>query len=366
MTDRRTTMGSPYMEWAKTRSHARFNLATSGILNVPLTEFPARLEELEITGGAGYGYDQLRQRLAAKTGVPIECVVQASGTSAANYLAMAACFEPGEEVLIEQPTYELLTNAALALGAHVRRFRRRFEDGFGVDPAEIRRSVTPATRLIVLTNLHNPSGVFTEPEILSEVGKIAQSNGARVLVDEAYRDLAFSRKPRTSFQLDPKTFVATSSLTKPYGLSGLRCGWILAEPGLSRRMWRLNDLMDASFSHLSERMSVIALDHLEQFAVRTRKLLEPNRRLLDKFLGSNPELGAVRPEFGTIVFPRLPRGDAAEFCALLRDRFETTVVPGQFFEMPGHIRIGIGGDTQTVESGLDRLGRALQDRFGQP
>jgi aspartate/methionine/tyrosine aminotransferase len=145
-----------------------------------------------------------------------------------------------------------------------------------------------------------------------------------------------------------------------YGLSGLRCGWVLAEPDLARRIWRLNDLMDASHVHTAERMSVIALDHLQQFAERTRKLLETNRRLLNRFLDSQENnLEVVRPEFGTIVFPRLMRGNAADFCKLLRDEFETTVVPGEFFEMPRHFRLGIGGDSETLAAGLKQLDAAL-------
>jgi aspartate/methionine/tyrosine aminotransferase len=359
MSELRSTSGSPYMEWAKTRSHARFNLATSGVASVPMSEFPVHIDELEMTGAAGYGYEELRKRLAAKAGVPIECVAQANGTSMANFLAMAACLEPGNEVLIEQPTYELLLNVARFLGARVRRCPRRFDDGFQLDPAEVRRNVTPATRLIVLTNLHNPTGVLVGNDLLREVGKIAREVGARVLVDEVYLDAAFSLAPQTSFHLGPE-FVVTSSLTKVYGLSGLRCGWVLAEPELARRIWRLNDLMDASHVHAAERMSVIALEHLEQFAERTKRMLETNRRLLDRFLDlqeNNIEL--VRPEFGTIVFPRLRHGSADDFCKLLLDQFETTVVPGKFFGMPQHFRVGIGGDSETLEAGLKQLGDAL-------
>jgi aspartate/methionine/tyrosine aminotransferase len=359
MSELRSTMVSPYMEWAKTCSHARFNLATSGVASVPMSEFPVHIEELEITGPAGYGYDELRERLAAKAGVPVECVVQANGTSMANFLAMTACFEPGDEVLIEHPTYELLLNVARFVGARVRRFARRFEDGFQLDSAEVRRHITSATRLIVLTNLHNPTGVLSGDEVMREIGEIAREVGARVLVDEVYLDAAFSLAPQTSFHLGPQ-FVVTSSLTKVYGLSGLRCGWVLAEPELAHRIWLLNDLMDASHVHAAERMSVIALDHLEQFAGRAKELLETNRRLLDRFLDSQENnLELVRPEFGTIVFPRLMRGTVDDLCKLLRDQFETTVVPGEFFEMPQHFRLGIGGDSETLEAGLKQLGAVL-------
>ena len=358
----RRTIASPYMAWAKTCSYARFNLATSGVESVPMSDFPVHIGDLEITGPAGYGYDELRKRLAAKTGAPVECVVQASGTSMANFLAMSACLEPGDEVLIEHPTYELLLNVARFLGAQVRRFARRREDGFQLDPTEVRRNVMPATRLIVLTNLHNPTGVLSGDAALRDIGNIALEVGARLLVDEVYLDAAFSLAPRTSFHLGPQ-FVVTSSLTKVYGLSGLRCGWVLAEPELARRIWLLKDLMDASQVHAAERMSAIALDHLQQFARRAQELLEMNRRLLDQFLDAQKNnLEFVRPEFGTIVFPRLMRGNADDFCKMLRSEFETTVVPGNFFEMPQHFRLGIGGDSNTLEAGLKQLGAAL-DRF---
>jgi aspartate/methionine/tyrosine aminotransferase len=120
-------------------------------------------------------------------------------------------------------------------------------------------------------------------------------------------------------------------------------------------------LMNASAAHATERMSVTALDHLHLFRNRARKLLAANRARLDRFLNSRRDLAVVNPGFGTIVFPRLARGDAEDFCKLLREKYETTVVPGRFFEMPQHFRLGIGGDTASLAAGLDRLCSALDD-----
>ncbi|PYU17621.1 MAG: aminotransferase [Acidobacteria bacterium] len=275
-------------------------------------------------------------------------MVAATGTSMANHLAMAALLNSGDEILIEHPTYELLLNVAEYLGAQIRRFSRRFEDNFAVEPREIERAVTPRTRLIILTNLHNPSGVL----------EIARSVGARVLVDEVYLDAAFTRAPRSAFHLG-EHFVVTSSLTKVYGLSGLRCGWVLAAPDLAERMWRLNDLFGVAAAHPAERLSVVALDHLDEIAAHARALLETNRALLKRFLDSRDDLRAVWPEAGTMVFPRLVRGTVDSLCARLQEVYETSVVPGTFFEMPEHFRIGIGGDTEMVAEGLERLAAAL-------
>jgi aspartate/methionine/tyrosine aminotransferase len=362
------TRRSLYMEWAKTRSYAKFNLATSGLMSVPLAEFPVRLEELEITAPGAYGYAPLRQRLARHVHVPEECVVAATGTSMANHLAMGVVLEPGDEVLIELPAYGPLLDVAEYLGASVKRIPRRFETGFAIDLEELERAITPRTRLIVLTNLHNPSGALLPAETLLSIGKMALRAGARVLVDEVYLEMLFGQSAPFSFPIGKSIapasgnpFIVTSSLTKVYGLSGLRCGWVLASPGLAERMWLLNDLFGSVAAHTAERMSVMALDHLEQFRERARSLLAANRVLVDAFLDSRRDLECFRPPAGTVVFPRLSHGDPASFFHLLREKYETTVVPGKFFEMPRHFRIGIGGDTAGLRAGLERLSAALDE-----
>ncbi|HEV2113833.1 MAG TPA: pyridoxal phosphate-dependent aminotransferase [Terriglobales bacterium] len=360
MNYRRTHARSAYMHWARTASSARFSLAGSGMGNLPLSSLRARFDELELTGSSDYGHAPLLQLIAARYGVQADSIVTAAGTSMANHLAMAAVLEPGDEVLVEQPSYGLLLDAAAYLGANIRRFPRRFEDSFRLDPAELERSITPRTRLIVLTNLHNPSGLLAGESELRQIGALAQKVGARVLVDEVYLDMAFERAPRSSFHLG-EDFIVTSSLTKAYGLSGLRCGWIFAAPDLVERIWRINDLFAATAPHVSEQLSVAAFKNLDEIAASARALLAANRALLKRFVDSRDDLQTVWPDFGTIVFPRLRHGSVASFCELLRTKYETSVVPGSFFEMPQHFRIGVGGDTKLVEQGLERISAALDE-----
>jgi aspartate/methionine/tyrosine aminotransferase len=350
-------MGSTYLSWAKLHSHAKYNLATSGIMSYPLLALPFSPSDLEINGATIYGYQPLQERLARKCGVGPEYVMATNGTSMANHLAMAAILEPGDDVLIERPTYGLLLEVASYLGANILRFDRRMENDFQIDVDDLRKRVTPKTRLIVITNLHNPSGALTDESTLREIGEIAAGVGARVLVDEVYLDMVAS-STQTAIHLGNE-FVVTNSLTKTYGLSGLRCGWILAEPKLTERIWRLNDLFNATPVHPGELLNVIALDHLEQVRERTSQLLATNWSTLDSFLGRASGLDFVRPPGGTVIFPRLKEGDVNEFCALLRSEYETSVVPGHFFEMPNHFRIGIGGDPEMTAMGLERLGKAL-------
>lgn len=351
---------SEYIEWAKTRSQAKFNLATSGVANYSLADLPVRLEDIEISGPSWYGYAPLQQALAAKCGVATENVVAAIGTSMANHLAMAAVLNPGDDVLIEQPTYDPVIAIAHYLGANVNRLERRFENDFRVEPIAVERAITPRTRLIILTNLHNPSSALIDLDTLRKIGELARRVGSRVLVDEVYLEALFDQPPPFAFHLGEE-FITTSSLTKAYGLSGLRCGWILAEPDLAKRLWRLNDLFGNIPAHPAERLSVIALKNLDSIRARARTLLETNRRLLDQFLDSRGDIEAFRPAFGTVVAPRLKRGRIEGLCELLREKYETSVVPGHFFEMPQHFRIGIGCQTEMLAEGLERMGAALDE-----
>jgi aspartate/methionine/tyrosine aminotransferase len=131
-------------------------------------------------------------------------------------------------------------------------------------------------------------------------------------------------------------------------------------------MWLLNDLFAASAAHPAERMSVMAFDHLAEFRERARALLKTNRALLDSFLDSRNDLACFRPPAGTVVFPRLLEGEPEAFFTLLREKYETSVVPGAFFESPQHFRLGIGGETDLLREGLERLGAALDEFRRRP
>ena len=353
--------GSAYLRWAKTRAPARWDLTSSGVPYLPLRELPVTLDDLEISGTGAYGWAPLQAAIAARYRVDEACVVAAMGTSMANHLALAAIVRPGDEVLIEHPAYEPLVAVARYLGAEVRHFARRAEDGFRLDPAEVERGMTGRTRAIVLSSLHNPSGALADDDALRAVGALAERAGARVIVDEVYLDALWEDPPRSCVHLGD-AFVSTNSLTKVYGLNGLRCGWILAEPALAERMWRLTELFNNHGVHAAERLSLVAFQNLDALAHRSRTLLDANALELNLFYTERLDRLDVLPHaHGTVSFPRLRSGDADALCALLRDRHDTAVVPGRFFGAPDHIRIGLGVDPASFAAGLDRLGRALEE-----
>jgi aspartate/methionine/tyrosine aminotransferase len=352
---------STYMHWAKTRPKVKYDLALSGILNLPFAELDAKIEDVDLNGDNSYGYGPLVEAIASHCGVAPESVVTISGgTSMANHLAMAALLEHGGEVLIEQPTYEPILAMAEYLAAKIKRFPRSFANGFRVGVDELAKQLTPRTRLIVMTNLHNPSSVLVDEETLKQIGELARSVGARVLVDEVYLEAMFEAAPRSAVHLGPE-FIATSSLTKGYGLSGLRCGWILAEPELAQRMRLLHDIFGAVGPQPAERLSVVALAKLPKFIARAKKILETNRAVLSEFLDSREELQVVRTESGTTSFPRLLKGRVEDLCAVLHEKYDTAAVPGRFFESPQHFRVGMCAEPELFQEGVKRLGSALDE-----
>ena len=352
-------MQSDYMHWAKFKRPVRYQLTSSEVPHFRMDRLPIGLADLDLDGASHPRFLPLRERIAARYGVSPEQVVAADGTSMANFLALAALISPGDEVLIEHPAYEPLLGAASFLGAEIKRFERKPTDAFRLDPTAVERMLTARTRVILLTNLHNPSGTLADERALRAVGDLAAGAGAHVLIDEVYLDSAVPAQ-RSAVHLGPQ-FVATNSLTKVYGLSGLRCGWILAEPGLAERMWRLNDLFGVNQAHAAEQLACIAFDHLDAVVGACPQMLERNRAAFNAFIAARHGLDCAPAEQGITAFPRWYGGDTQRLDDHLRERYDTAVVPGRWFEMPDFFRIGFGLPADDFDEALSRLGAALDD-----
>ncbi|HZU51461.1 MAG TPA: pyridoxal phosphate-dependent aminotransferase [Sphingomicrobium sp.] len=350
---------SDYMHWAKFKPPVRYALTTSEVPHFRMDSLPITIADLELDGASHPRFAPLRERIADRYGVLADQVVTADGTSMANFLAMATLIAPGDEVLVEKPTYELLLDAASFLGASIRRFDRKASDAFRLDPAAVEQALTVDTRLIIITNLHNPSSVLAAEDELRQIGELADRVGARVLVDEVYLDSASgAARPRSAVHLGP-TFLATNSLTKVYGLSGLRCGWVLAEPKLVERMWRLNDLFGVNQAHQAERLGCIAFDHLDEVIGDNPSVLEYNRSVFNQFVSATSGIDCAPARHGITAFPRWHGGDTQRLDDLLRQQYDASVVPGRWFEFPEHFRIGFGLPKQDFEAALERLGAAM-------
>jgi len=348
------------MEWAKTRPTPEFDLAGSNILACTLDDLPGARDAVSLSGANDTGYAPLVDAIAARYGVTADRITTAGGTAGANFFVFAALLEPGDDVLVERPGYDPLLGASRIFGARTVRFERRFEDGFALDPDRVRHALTPRTKLIVITTPHNPTGVSADARALAEIGAIAERAGAHVLVDEVYRDATGDTGPTAAARSD--TFITTSSLTKSYGLSSLRAGWVIAAPDITYRVRRARDVVDGTGSIVAERLATLAFQHLDRLYDRARALLARNKAVADAFLSARKDLEWV-PSAGTIVFPRI-KGveDATSFVERLMRERRTAVGPGRFFEAPAHFRVGYGGDTGKIRDGLTQLAAALDAR----
>jgi aspartate/methionine/tyrosine aminotransferase len=357
---------APYMRWAKTRPPATYDLASSGLVPVKTVELlgdTAAKDAFEISGPNDEGYLPLRDAIARRYGVNAECVSIAAGASGANFLACLALVGRGDDVLLERPAYDPLIAAARIAGANVNFFERAWENGFALDPDAVKSALTLRTKLIVVSNAHNPSGALASTEALTAIGELAARARAHVLVDEVYAEAQHDDAPMPSPAARlGAVFVTTSSLTKAYGLAGLRCGWLLASPVLSERIRVARDAVDGSGPFVTERLSVAAFERIEDLRTRARRILATNLARLREMAASHPRLEWLEPAAGTTAFPRV-RGvdDTAAFVDALIRRHDTIVVPGRFFQAPQHIRIAFGGEESMMMEALVRLDRALRE-----
>jgi aspartate/methionine/tyrosine aminotransferase len=366
---------APYLYWAKTRPAAAFDLAGSNLLACSLDDLPGAKDAVDLTAPDKGGYPPLVEAIAAHYGVARERVVTASGCSAANFLAIGALVGSGDTVLMEGPGYDQITGSCRLLGANVETFERRFEDGYRIDVSALRARLTPRTKLVIVTSPHNPSGMTMDRESLAGLQGMAEATDIHVLVDEVYLDVtnelqgASSRphpSPRAAGSYPPAALVgdrllSISSLTKSYGLAGLRCGWVIAAPEVAERVRRVRDVIDNIGPAPADRLSALAFSQIDRIAARARSLASTNLELTRAFFTRNPELELATPLVTTLTFPRL-RGEAdtGPFVNRLFEEQGVAVVAGAFFGAPAHIRISLGGKTEMLAEGLGRIERVLR------
>ena len=359
----RATRESEYLEWARSHGNIKYSLALSGVPPVDVSLLSPSVEDFTMVADNEYGWPPLLERIAHRYGVETKNVVLAHGTSMANHLACAALVEAGDHVLIEHPVYDPLVAVPRYLGCEIGFFERREEDGYALDVARVEAAVTPRTRLVILTNLHNPTGAVVNRAELESLARLADQRDFHVLVDEVYLEWIYGtgKDPgtRSAINVSPR-FVTTRSLTKVFGLAALRAGWILADAELATRMRRLNGLFASSMSHPAERLAARAFEHARTLLERQRKRVARNRAVVTEFIESQSRLSWVAPDAGTVGFVRLEGGSVDELAERLLAK-ESLVTPGRFFGADDHFRIGFGMEIDQLNEGLKRLGATLSE-----
>lgn len=350
---------SPYITWAKRHHRITYNLASSGVSRAWAGELAFELEDLARTGEQEDGWPPLLERIAQRYGVQTSNVVLAPGASMANYLVSALLIEPGDTVLVEHPVYEPLRLLPRHFRAEVRLFERRADDGYAFSPAAIERLVDDRTRLLICTNLHNPTGTLAARHELETLASLGESLGFHVLVDEVYLDWLYEEGERTAALLSP-SMIATRSLTKVFGLDTLRMGWILADADTAERLRRLIDLFYVKMPHPIERMAARAFDRADDLLRSLTTKLEENFAVVKDFVDRHSELSWSLPVAGPIGWIRLETG-SVEVLVQRLEKLDTLVAPGRFFDVDDHFRLGFGMEKEILVEGLRRLDKVLEE-----
>ena len=311
----------------------------------------------------GWGSPLLIGAIARRYSIDENSILTTTGCASAIAHVYSTFLGPNTHVVIETPHFELLPRLAAHRGAQIS-FLQREAKSFAVDPERLAAQITPRTRLIVLTNAHNPSGAYLDDRALRDIATVANRHGLPVLVDEVYGD--FVPAPLRSgpaARLDP-CFISVNSLTKVYGLQALRCGWIMASEDMLQRIRPVYSELESGSSKLTHGIAALVLDEIGVYERYWRSLLARNRPIVqhvsDELEAQGLIEGAV-PEHGCMYFPRLTRvSDTRRLASWMWDRARLGIAPGGFFGAPDHIRIGYGQRAEDVSRGLSRFADALR------
>ncbi|MGN6699560.1 MAG: aminotransferase class I/II-fold pyridoxal phosphate-dependent enzyme [Thermomicrobiales bacterium] len=365
--------------WMTTwETQVEFDIAESGILPLSMNELLdfagpaerdrilARLLDTRLGYSEAPGSHELRELLAATyraTGP--ENILVTTGAIEANFLAFNVLLEPGDHVVAVYPAYQQLYSVPRAIGCDVSLWRLRPENGFRYDLDELARLVTPRTRLIVVNTPHNPTGAMLSAADLTRVYDLATSLGARVLCDEAYRwlDIPGSAPLAPPMRDLGDAAISVGTVSKPFGLPGLRIGWLAGPADLIAACWAMRDYVSLSPGKLNDALAVLAFQHREQIVARNHAIVEQNLATAERWFTAHQDMVSWTPPRGGLLALLRYRLDipSRELADRLAGEYSVMLAPGAAFGFEYHLRLGIGQEPAIFAEGLARTAACLAD-----
>ena len=352
-------------EWENRVAH---NLSESGVHPMTVGEL---LDPAEVQALAGErllyvqsnGSDALRSAIAAQyPGAGPENVVVTNGTAEANYISAWRLVEPGDEVVMVLPNYMQTWGVVRSWGATIVPCPLREELSWGLDLDDLRRAVSPRTKLIIVCNPNNPTGSILSPDAMQEMAAIAARAEAWILADEVYRGAERGEQESPSFWGLHDRLLVTCGMSKAYGLPGLRIGWVVGPKDLIAQLWGRKDYLTISPGALSDVLARKALspDVRPRILERTRAILRRNYPVVETWARARRGVRLVPPRAGAIAYLSYPwRVNSTALVERLRDQHGVLIVPGDHFGMDGYLRIGFGNEPEDLQAGLDRMSGPL-------
>lgn len=308
------------------------------------------------------GCPELRQAIANRWGDgDARRVLAANGSSEVLFLIMHALLQPGDEVVVLEPAYHSHVYIADSINCRLKYWRLDFERGFTADLDELRRLITPATRMVVINFPHNPTGASVTAEEQAEIVRVAAAAGAYLVWDSAFTELTYGEPPLPDAAALYERAISIGTLSKAYGLPGLRVGWALASPEVIASCMRIKDYTSLYLSPLVEMVAVRAVEHADALLRPRLAQARRNRQIVAEWVGCHREtIEWVPPRGGVTAFVRFPRFcDVDDFCRQLTERHGVLLVPGSCFNFPRYARLGFGGPTQALQRGLAQVSSLL-------
>lgn len=344
----------------------RFNLSESSVADRSLSQLGLQIPDLTLLYGSHRGSEVLRGLIAAQgEGLQPDDVLITGGAAGALFIVATALLGRDDHLVVVRPNYATNLETPRAIGCAITTVDLRFEDGFRIDPDAVAAAVTPRTKLISVTAPHNPTGTMGSAADLQALADLAARSGCPLLVDETYRDLSLDGALPLAATLGPHV-IGVSSLSKAYGVPGIRIGWIVT------RDPKLQELFLAAKEQISICGSVVDEWIAERILENRAAILEPilaemrrRRTLVADWIAGEERLDWVAPSGGVVCFPRMraePPGGTDAFYRRLLDVHGCYVGPGHWFEMPDTcFRLGYGWPTAAeLESGLAAISAALR------
>lgn len=300
--------------------------------------------------------------LSQRQGVAPENIFLTVGASMANFVVWSILIERGDEVLVEYPVYEPMFKVPQYLGATVKYFMRDAAD-FSITVESIAAKLSDNTRMIILSDSHNPSGNQISGEVLQYLKELNQERGIHVFIDEIYSH--FYRQK--SLFVDYPEFIVTSSLSKYFGLGSLRVGWAFAPAEIVERARQFVDFLMPEMPITTFHLAHVLLNspQLPELEARIRQRIKSNRELLVDFLGNTNYLITYIPRNGVLFFPQVKQNtDIRKFYSILYEKYKMIVTEGFYFQSPDNFRIAGVLDRPAMQSGLERLESALREASG--
>lgn len=351
----------PLIGWLEDNDDVPYNLASSSIPDYELST------DSSIEGGRELGHDhEIEDELIEKIYSFYEedvYPVTTFGAQSANFLTLLTILEKGSNVIIEDPTYLPIQKIAESMGNEVRILKRKYEKDFKIDIEEIKDKFDDNTKAVVLTHPHNPSGLYSDVDEMKELHEFLLDNDAYLIVDEVFRDILDDAESTNSLG---KNVIATNSLSKVYGMGGIRFGWtVTKDEELADNMYSTKLLSITSTSSISEMIALCELEKRDKILQRSKDISDRGKSIVKDWIKDNDYIHWKEPLGGIISFPKLDIScSTMKLAEKARDE-GVLVSPGKYFtrthRFKDHIRLTFGEDPDIIKTGLEKLSKVIDE-----